>query len=659
VKYAKLILLILLAAVAVGAQKSPMPAPKVQFFDNNGDPLAGGKVCTFISGTPTPLATYTDYTGGASNTNPVTLDSAGRANIWLGSGTYRITLQDSTGTAGVCNGVQIWSADGVTALPPVVTFTTITADTIIAGKLNNTLFVDGVKYATVQAAINGLPTGGGTVVVPPGTYVGPTSIPEGARIVSLAGPLTPAHISLTGGVLTYTANKQVIFQYTTGLTISSRSNIALLGIIFDFQSTASITNLTLTSVSYSDFDIAVINASTANPALTINTLSQANANSTYNVFRRLIVQGGKTGLLLQGYNSGADFSYVTENHFQDVEVLFPNDGAAGGTGIDFNSWADSNTFDKAAMWANVAGFNGVVFNSNTAGTAKGVASNRFNFLDFTVSNNTTGYGIVYNAAYGNMFTTGIIGGFSTRLLNLTNPTLATYTWIQQGGGSASDFPVFTSSEIHSNRPANGTPGYFWDIAGVNKWKVYVGASNELEFSDGTNRCYMLGNDFVCPGALQSATITTSGLLTNYKGIATVSNGVPAEYAAVNLTAQTAAITTTTLYAVPASGAGQYRVSWNAKVTTPATTGAGTSTLGALTIVYTDPDGAVQTITAPASIAAGTIATTSAGNSTTTVLLGLPLLLNCKLSTNITYAFAYVSDSAAQMQFNLHMVLEKQ
>src|SRR5712664_2704272 len=40
---------------------------------------------------------------------------------------------------------------------------------------------------------------------------------------------------------------------------------------------------------------------------------------------------------------------------------------------------------------------------------------------------------------------------------------------------------------------------------------------------------------------------------------------------VDLTAQTAAITTTTLYAVPASGAGQYRVGWNAKVTTVAGT----------------------------------------------------------------------------------------
>jgi hypothetical protein len=123
---------------------------------------------------------------------------------------------------------------------------------------------------------------------------------------------------------------------------------------------------------------------------------------------------------------------------------------------------------------------------------------------------------------------------------------------------------------------------------------------------------------------------------------------------VNATAQTAAIGTTTLYAVPAS-AGQYRVSWNAKVTTAATT---SSTLGALTIVYTDPDDVVQTITCGAQTNAGAIATTSAGNSTTTVLLGLEMLLNCKASTNITYAFAYASSGATPMAYNVHIVLER-
>lgn len=149
-------------------------------------------------------------------------------------------------------------------------------------------------------------------------------------------------------------------------------------------------------------------------------------------------------------------------------------------------------------------------------------------------------------------------------------------------------------------------------------------------------------------------LSLTGLLSTYNNISTVSNGVPSEYATVDLTAQGATIATTTLYAVPASGAGQYRLSWDAKITTVAGT---STTLGPLTIVYTDPDGVAITLTAVAQISAGTIATSSSVNSTSTVLLGLPITLNCKASTNITYAFAYASNAAGVMKFNLHIKLE--
>lgn len=125
-----------------------------------------------------------------------------------------------------------------------------------------------------------------------------------------------------------------------------------------------------------------------------------------------------------------------------------------------------------------------------------------------------------------------------------------------------------------------------------------------------------------------------------------------EVVSVDLTAQSAAITTTTLFAVVA--AGQYRVVWDAKVTTVDAT---SSTLGALTIVYTDPDGVVITITAAALIAAGTLATTSTLNTTSAVLLGLPLTLNCKAGTNITYAMAYASNVPGTMNYNLHIKVE--
>jgi len=73
-------------------------APVLQYFDNAGNPLSGGKVFTYTAGTLTPLASYTDRSGSTPNANPVILDSSGRADIWLSTNVaYKIILQDSAG----------------------------------------------------------------------------------------------------------------------------------------------------------------------------------------------------------------------------------------------------------------------------------------------------------------------------------------------------------------------------------------------------------------------------------------------------------------------------------------------------------------------------------------------------------------------------------
>lgn len=68
--------------------------PKVQFFDDNGDPLALGKVYTYEPGTTTPKASYSDSDGTVANTNPVILDSRGEASIYL-DGSYKIVVKTS------------------------------------------------------------------------------------------------------------------------------------------------------------------------------------------------------------------------------------------------------------------------------------------------------------------------------------------------------------------------------------------------------------------------------------------------------------------------------------------------------------------------------------------------------------------------------------
>ena len=70
-----------------------------QFFNNNGVPLAGGKIQSYLAGTSTPAATYTTSTGSIAHSNPIILDSAGRVpnEIWLTTGsTYKFVLSDAS-----------------------------------------------------------------------------------------------------------------------------------------------------------------------------------------------------------------------------------------------------------------------------------------------------------------------------------------------------------------------------------------------------------------------------------------------------------------------------------------------------------------------------------------------------------------------------------
>ena len=72
-----------------------------QFFDNNGVPLAGGKLYTYAAGTTTPQTTFTSRDGLTANTNPIILDSAGRTpeQIWSTEGIlYKYVVETADNT---------------------------------------------------------------------------------------------------------------------------------------------------------------------------------------------------------------------------------------------------------------------------------------------------------------------------------------------------------------------------------------------------------------------------------------------------------------------------------------------------------------------------------------------------------------------------------
>ncbi len=122
--------------------------PYQQFFDDNGDPLSGGLVYTYASGTTTPRETYTDQGGGTPNANPVVLDSAGRAAIWLdNSAAYKFVVKTSTGTTIRTTDVvtPFNTASGLSVLG------TIAANTIVGNNTGSTATPSALTATQAQA----------------------------------------------------------------------------------------------------------------------------------------------------------------------------------------------------------------------------------------------------------------------------------------------------------------------------------------------------------------------------------------------------------------------------------------------------------------------------------------------------------------------------
>lgn len=100
---------------------APIIVPEMQFCDQNGTPLAGASITTYIMDTSTPKATWLDPQQSALQTNPAILDAAGRVRLY-GDGDYRLVLKAADGSL-------IWDTPATTivsaAMEPVVSAPTI------------------------------------------------------------------------------------------------------------------------------------------------------------------------------------------------------------------------------------------------------------------------------------------------------------------------------------------------------------------------------------------------------------------------------------------------------------------------------------------------------------------------------------------------------
>jgi hypothetical protein len=154
-----------------------------QFFTNNGVPLSGGKLYTYVAGTTTPAATYTSSSGSTPHANPIVLDSGGRVpggETWLTDGTsYKFVLKDSADVliatydniVGInSNFVNFFAQEEVQIATAGQTGFTL-ANSYVPGANTLSVFVDGVNqyngstYSYVETSSN-------TVTFASGLHVG-------------------------------------------------------------------------------------------------------------------------------------------------------------------------------------------------------------------------------------------------------------------------------------------------------------------------------------------------------------------------------------------------------------------------------------------------------------------------------------------------------
>jgi len=299
--------------------------PKLQFFDANGNPLAGGKLYSYAAGTTTPLATYTDYGGGTANSNPVILDSRGEANVWFGTGQYKLKLTDA-------DDVEVYTVDNLNG-PDAATLAVLAASSgsSLIGYINSG---SGATARTVQARLRDMISVKDFGAVGDGTTNDVTAIqaaitaaaarPSSGSIAGLGG-ISGATVYFPSGV--YRINSgitipdgvklvgngeraTVIKYYGSGSAVSNPTpgtrigKIGIMEMTIKDEGTGTI-GLDLNSVSYSEFTSLWIDG--FDTAVKIN--SPTSGWSVYNRFSNVTSNLCTTGYWLTGTSSNAHTFY--------------------------------------------------------------------------------------------------------------------------------------------------------------------------------------------------------------------------------------------------------------------------------------------------------------------------------------------------------------
>lgn len=205
---------------AYAQNASILPNAKTTFTDQNGKPLTSGTVDFYVPGTTTRKTTWQDSSKSVSNTNPVVLDAAGRAQIW-GDGSYRQIVKDRNNNLiwdQVTSSIGSGGSSGSTIGDGLPVGTVLPTSSIIAPAnyqfaygqtLSRSTFPELLAAITTQASI-GCVGGSPLINISDTSYISVGTVLES---ICIAG--SPTVVSKTSSTVTLNTNSTVTVS-TTG-----------------------------------------------------------------------------------------------------------------------------------------------------------------------------------------------------------------------------------------------------------------------------------------------------------------------------------------------------------------------------------------------------------------------------------------------------------
>mgnify|MGYP003344099101 CR=1 FL=1 len=217
---------------------SPLGGVAAQFFNNDGVPLSGGLIYTYLAGTNTPASTYTTGAGTIAHSNPIVLDSAGRVpsgEIWLNDSlAYKFIIKDAQnnliGTydniVGInSNFVNYTGSQEIQTATAGQTVFTLTTMAYQPGTNSLSVFVDGVNQYGPGAQYAFVETSATSVTFATGLHVG-ASVKFTTAVINNIGGVDASQVTydppFTGAVATNVETK--LAEYVSVLDFGADPN---------------------------------------------------------------------------------------------------------------------------------------------------------------------------------------------------------------------------------------------------------------------------------------------------------------------------------------------------------------------------------------------------------------------------------------------------